>query len=124
MEIELPRNKILIFDQDEFLVRIYANKLERAGYDPHYTTSVDELHGMLGSLRPDLVLLEPMVPGHDGFELIRVVKETFGVPVVVLTKLSQPEDIDRATEAGADLYMIKTQVSFAEVLEKIGELVG
>jgi len=123
MDIEAPRKKILVFDQDEFLVRIYASKLERAGYDPHYTTEVDELYGMLGSLEPDLVVFEPMIAGHDGFELIRTIKKTADAPVLVLTMLSQPEDIDKASEAGSDFYMIKTQVSFGDVLDKVSEMV-
>ncbi|MFH1047100.1 MAG: response regulator [Patescibacteria group bacterium] len=124
MQIEPHRKKILIVDQDEFLVRIYASRLENAGYDPYFTTDVDQLRGLLAGEQLALALIEPMTSGGNRFDLIADIKKNDEIPVIVLTKLSRPEEIEQATRAGADFYMLKTQVSFKEVIDKIRELVG
>jgi len=116
--------KVLAIDSDEFLVRIYASKLEQAGYQAEFAVTSQEAEAVLERGLPDVVLLEPMmVGGADGFEFLSKLKSAPDAPVViVLSKLSKHEDIERALGLGADAYLIKTQVSFQQVIEKVAEL--
>jgi DNA-binding response OmpR family regulator len=121
----IRNNKVLIIDQDEFLVRIYANKLEKAGFDPYFVTDTSLVPGILVDAKPGLVIYEPQMADRVGLDYIALLKQGPGAPaVMVLSVLSRPEDIAAATKLGADAYMSKTQTTFKEVVAKVRELLG
>ena len=72
--------------------------------------------------KPDLILLDLILPKLNGFEVLKKLKEqeeTKGIPVIVLTNLERVEDVNKALELGATTYLVKAQYTLEEVLEKI-----
>ena len=79
------------------------------------------------SQHPDLVLLDlilPGIPGLDLLERLRAREETKAIPVIVLTNVESSEAVERAVELGATTYMVKTNYSLDEVLEKVRAVLG
>jgi DNA-binding response OmpR family regulator len=116
--------KILAVDSDEFLVQVYKAKLERAGFAAEFALDDKAAMQWLAEFKPDVVLLElMMVGGSDGFDFLVQLREQPDAPAVIaLTNLAEHEDISRAMDLGAVAYMIKTQVAFEQVVEKIREI--
>jgi len=74
------------------------------------------------SENPDLIILDLILPKFDGFEVLKRLKsspETKKIPVIILTNLEGMEDIDKALELGATTYLVKTQYTLEEVIEKV-----
>ena len=82
---------------------------------------------MVAGFKPDIILLDLMMPQVNGFVVLQMLKgaeETAKIPVIVLSNLSQEYDINRAKEIGASDYIIKTELTPREVVEKIKGLLG
>ena len=116
--------KILAVDSDEFLAQVYKAKLERAGFAAEFALDDRSALQALANFKPDVVLLEfMMVGGSDGFDFLAQLSDRPDAPAVIaLTNLAEHEDIDRAMDLGVAAYMIKTQVDFEQVVEKIREI--
>ena len=99
--------RILAVDDDPAVLRYVRDALSRAGYAPVVTTDPDEALRLVESERPQLVLLDLMLPGSDGIELMRHILGIAGVPVIFLSAYGGDETIARAFEAGATDYMVK-----------------
>lgn len=116
--------KILIIDEDRFLRKIYKNKFSRAGFEFREAISGDEGLNKVYSEKPDLILLDMMLPKKSGFDILVELKKdksTKKIPVVILSNLAQEEDIKRALALGARDYLVKTEVSLSEVVNKVKE---
>ncbi len=119
--------KILIIEDDKFLRELIAQKLLKEGYD--IIEMVDGEKGLksVKEDKPDLVLLDLILPGIDGFEVLSEMKEDLAlsqIPVIVLSNLGQKDDIERALKLGAIDYMIKAHFTPAEIIEKIKGVLG
>ena len=99
--------RILAVDDDPTVLRYVRDALSRAGYAPVVTTDPDEALRILESDRPRLVLLDLMLPGSDGIELMKSILDIAEVPVIFLSAYGRDEIIARAFEAGATDYMVK-----------------
>ena len=99
--------RILAVDDDPTVLRYVRDALTRAGYAPIVTTDPDEALRILESDRPRLVLLDLMLPGSDGIELMKSILDIADVPVIFLSAYGRDEIIARAFEAGATDYMVK-----------------
>ena len=99
--------RILAVDDDPTVLRYVRDALSRAGYAPVVTTDPDEALRILESDRPRLVLLDLMLPGSDGIELMKSILDIADVPVIFLSAYGRDEIIARAFEAGATDYMVK-----------------
>ncbi len=99
--------RILVVDDDPTVLRYVRDALSRAGYAPVVTTDPDEALRILESERPRLVLLDLMLPGGDGIELMKSILDIAEVPVIFLSAYGRDEIIARAFEAGATDYMVK-----------------
>ena len=99
--------RILVVDDDPTVLRYVRDALSRAGYAPVVTTDPDEALRILESDRPRLVLLDLMLPGSDGIELMKSILDIADVPVIFLSAYGRDEIIARAFEAGATDYMVK-----------------
>jgi len=115
--------KTILFIEDEsVLQKTFGEVLKQEGYE-----MISALDGKSGlrlakNKRPDLILLDLILPEMHGFEVLKGLKEdkeTEGIPVIVLTNLEKIEDIDKALELGATTYLVKAQYSLEEVVEKI-----
>ena len=99
--------RILVVDDDPTVLRYVRDALSRAGYAPVVTTDPAEALRILESERPRLVLLDLMLPGGDGIELMKSILDIAEVPVIFLSAYGRDEIIARAFEAGATDYMVK-----------------
>ena len=99
--------RILAVDDDPTVLRYVRDALSRAGYTPVVTTDPDEALRIVESERPRLVLLDLMLPGSDGIELMKSILNIAEVPVIFLSAYGGDETIARAFEAGASDYMVK-----------------
>jgi len=115
-------NHILIVEDEDFLIRTLEDNLIAEGYTIDSARNGEEAIEKIGKKKPDLILLDILMPKKDGFYVLEEVKknpEWKLVPVVVLSNLGEDEIIKKALEAGADDYFIKSQHPIQEVIEKV-----
>ncbi|MBI5655147.1 response regulator [Candidatus Uhrbacteria bacterium] len=123
----MAKHKILIVEDDGFLASIYAQKLELAGYEVAFATNGEDGLKLVAKDRPDLVLLDLLMPQMDGFEVLEKLKgdpATKDIKVLVLTNLGQKEDVDRCLKLGAVGYIIKAHSLPEETVRRIQEILG
>jgi len=114
--------KILIVEDDKFLRELISQKLVREGYD--IAEAIDGEKGIkaVREEKPDLILLDLILPGIDGFEVLTKIKEDpkiAQIPVIILSNLGQKDDIERGLKMGAVDYLIKAHFTPGEIIEKI-----
>ena len=118
--------KILIVEDDEFLRELISQKLVKEGYDIGSAIDGEEGVKKIKDEKPDLVLLDLILPGIDGFEVLTQMKEmpsTSSIPVIILSNLGQKEDIERGLKLGAADYLIKAHFTPGEIIEKIKSII-
>lgn len=98
--------KILIIEDDEMIADILSRGLHRAGYPCECVYDGAEAAGLLDENRYDLILLDIMLPGADGYELMEYIKD-FGIPVIFITAKTRLEDKVKGFQLGADDYITK-----------------
>ncbi|MBI5957050.1 MAG: response regulator transcription factor [Chloroflexi bacterium] len=99
--------RILLIDDDPHLCQIVSMALERSGYESQCVPGALPGLRMLYDLRPDLVILDIMLPGMDGWEMLQRIREMADVPVLVLSAKGRLADRLRGLSAGADDYLAK-----------------
>ena len=121
-------NKILIVEDEEFLVRALKDNLESEGYSVDTAVDGGEALERIKKSKPNIILLDLLMPKKDGFYVLAEVKknpEWKLIPIIVLSNLGGDENIKKALEMGADDYFVKSQHPIEEVVEKVkGYLVG
>jgi DNA-binding response OmpR family regulator len=119
--------KVLVVEDDKFLMSAYRAKLERSGYEVHMASDGDEALTVLETLVPDIILLDLVMPRKDGFATLGELRQREAlksVPVIVASNLGQKEDIDKATGLGATDYIIKSDLSMDDLISKIEKVTG
>jgi DNA-binding response OmpR family regulator len=114
--------KILIIEDDKFLRELISRKLAKEGYDIFEAVDGEDGLKKVKEEKPDLILLDLILPGIEGFEVLSRIKqdpELSRIPVIILSNLGQKEDVDRGRELGAADYLIKAHFTPAEIIEKI-----
>ena len=101
------RQRILVVDDDPRTLRYVRDTLTGAGYAPLVTGAPGDLAGLIRAERPELVLLDLMLPGRDGIELLQEVPELSDLPVIFISGYGRDETVARAFELGADDYVVK-----------------
>ena len=104
---ERERTRILCVDDDPQTLRYVRDALSRAGYAPIVTGDPEEVSRLMKEEAPQLVLLDLVLPGSDGIELMQQVREIADVPVIFLSAYGQDEVIARAFDLGAADYVVK-----------------
>ncbi|MEK7519581.1 MAG: response regulator [Patescibacteria group bacterium] len=113
---------ILIIEDDKFLRELISQKLNKEGYKVIEAGDGEEGVKKLKEEKPDLILLDLILPGIDGFEVLTRVKEDASVaqiPVIILSNLGQVDDVERGLKLGAVDYLIKAHFTPGEIIEKI-----
>jgi DNA-binding response OmpR family regulator len=100
-------NRILIIEDDAALARALVDNLKFEGFDVNWLANGSAVVKLLQTVTPDLVLLDLMLPGRDGFELFSVIRQRGPTPIIVLTARGQKPDKLRALYLGADDYVTK-----------------
>lgn len=114
------RAKILLIEDEEMLANMYEVKFQNEGFD--ITKALDGASGLelAKTIKPDLVLLDVIMPKMDGFSVLKSIREDAGIkdlPVILLTNLGQDEDVQKGKELGVVGYLVKANVTPAEVVE-------
>ena len=116
------KNKILLVEDDEFLSRAYSDGLSRAGLEVDVARDGGEAMEKVKEEKQDLILLDLVMPTKNGFEVLeelRMDDDLKKIPVMILTNLGQDSDIEKGKNLGAIDYLIKTDLSMKEVIEKV-----
>ena len=99
--------RILVIEDDQSIAEIVGILLRAEGFDVSYCADGNQALNAFQVVSPDLVLLDLMLPGRDGIEICRAIRESSGVPIVMLTARSDTSDVVTGLEAGADDYIVK-----------------
>jgi DNA-binding response OmpR family regulator len=114
--------KILLVEDDDALASVYMTRLQAEGFDVKRVPNGEDALATALQYRPDLILLDVMMPKVSGFDVLDILRntpETNNIKVIMLTALSQDSDKERATQLGADDYLVKSQVVIADVVDRI-----
>lgn len=119
--------KTILFIEDESaLQKTVGEIIRKEGYD-----MISALDGELGMTlakekRPDLIMLDLVLPKKDGFEVLKSLKQnewTKKIPVVVVTNLGKMENMDKAIELGATAYLVKSDYTLKEIIDKVKTII-
>ncbi len=116
--------KILIVEDDPFLQKMYNKKFQVAGFIVETASNGEEGLSKMKSFAPDLVVMDVMMPKLNGLEAIDKAKadeDLKKIPILVLTNLSSTEDAETAVKKGAIGYLVKSEYTPSQVVEKIKE---
>ena len=119
--------KILFIEDEATLQEALGDVLQQRGYKVIKALDGETGTRLARSEKPDLILLDMVIPYKDGFEVLEDLKgdeNTKDIPIIVLTNLEGIKDIDKALAAGATNYLVKTKYKLGEVLEKIKKIIG
>lgn len=117
----MPKN-ILIVEDDKFLRELISQKLIKEGYNISEAVDGEEGIKKIKEEKPDLVLLDLILPGIDGFEVLTKMREDASlgsIPVIILSNLGQKEDVEKGLKLGAADYLIKAHFTPGEIIDKI-----
>lgn len=123
-----PRSRplVLVADDDRDILQLVSFRLERADYEVVQANDGEEALRLVKELRPDLAVLDLMMPKLNGYEVIREIRrdeETKAIPVILLTARVQEADVARGFEAGADDYL-KKPFSPQELRARVQAILG
>jgi DNA-binding response OmpR family regulator len=122
----MSETRILLVDDEPGIVKMLTRRLESQGYRVALALDGDEVFRRLEEARPDLVILDVMLPKTNGYDVCRRIKadQRFrGIPVIMLTAMAQEKDRRQGFECGADAYVRKPFRS-PELLETVQEFLG
>ncbi|MFC1731821.1 PleD family two-component system response regulator [candidate division KSB1 bacterium] len=120
----MEKPHVLLAEDDMILSQVIAEELESGGYRISQAKDGEAAVDLIKKKRPDLVLLDILMPKMNGMEVLENVKAsstTRGIPVIMLTMLSSDDDIKRALRLGAEDYIVKSQHAVGEIVEKVNE---
>lgn len=118
---------ILLVEDDDKLANIYETRLQAEGFITKRVANGEDALSTALQVKPDLILLDVMMPKVSGFDVLDILRntpETTNVKIIMLTALSQDSDKDRAKALGVDDYLIKSQVVIADVVERVKAQLG
>lgn len=118
---------ILVAEDDPLYGKVYQSKLQKEGYNVVLVTNGKEAVEQTIKTKPALILLDIIMPLMDGFEALRRIKEKpecKNIKVLIMSNLSQDSDIEKAKNFGAYEYLVKSNISITDLIQKIDKLVG
>lgn len=114
--------KILFVEDESALQKTFGDILKQEGYEMISALDGEEGLRLARTQKPDLILLDLILPKLHGFEVLKALKEdsdTKDIPVIVLTNLEGTGDVEKAIELGATTYLVKANYTLEEVISKI-----
>ena len=119
--------RVLIIEDDTFLRELISQKLSKEGYSIIEAIDGEEGVKKTKEEKPEIILLDLILPGIDGFEVLSQIKgdqTTSSIPVIILSNLGQKEDIERGLKLGPVDYLIKAHFTPGEIIEKVKTVLG
>lgn len=114
--------KVLIVDDDPYIAEMYLIKFREAGFEVETASNGRGALERVQAFRPEVILLDIVMPIYDGFEVLKRMKESGELDrtkVIILSNLGQREDIEKGLSLGAKDYIIKAHFTPSEVVEKV-----
>ncbi len=121
------KKKILLVEDDTTLAEVYRSRLELEGFETQTVYNGEAALSTIQEFKPDLVLLDAMMPKISGFDVLDIIRNTpatANTRVIMLTALSQPKDKERAENLGVDEYLVKSQVVIGDVIARVKHHLG
>lgn len=121
------KKKVMIVEDDEHISKVYEIKLAKEGIESSLAVDGEEAVDKITAEKPDLIILDLMLPKKDGFGVLEDIKknpETASIPVIVLSNLGQKSDQDRALALGANEYLVKVDNPIQSVVDKVKGYLG
>lgn len=116
------KQKILVVEDEEFLLDLYVTKLEQSGYEVVKANNGAEGLSLAQLESPNLILLDILMPQIDGYEMLKrlkIDKKTKNIPAIIFSNLSQKQEIEKGLKLGAKDFIIKTSVTPTELESKV-----
>ncbi|PIT92617.1 MAG: response regulator [Candidatus Harrisonbacteria bacterium CG10_big_fil_rev_8_21_14_0_10_42_17] len=113
---------ILLVEDDRFLSSLLKNRLQKDAFEVETAMSGTEALEKLKTLRPDIVLLDIILPGKSGFEILEEIKsdpQIQNTPVIIISNLGQEGDVERMMKMGAKDYFVKARTSIEDIVKKV-----
>ena len=123
----MDKKKILLVEDDTALAAVYRSRLELEGFEINEVNNGEDALSAAMSFKPDLILLDAMMPKISGFDVLDILRntpETTNIRVIMLTALSQTKDKERAEQLGVDDYLVKSQVVIGDVVARVKHHLG
>ncbi len=121
------KKKVLIVDDDQFLLSMYSTKFNKSGFDADTAVGGSEaLTKLREGAKPDIILLDLVMPAMDGLELLAVIRKEKLAPeamVVILSNQNQPADVEKAKSLGIASYITKANSIPSEIVAEVIKLV-
>ena len=120
--MDKKKKYILVVEDDVFLAKIYKTKLSKEGFELSLAHDGEEALAQIKQRKPDMILLDLMMPKKDGFEVMEELAkdpECKKIPIIILSNLGQESDVERGLALGAKDYFVKANVSLNEIIKKI-----
>jgi len=114
--------KILLVEDDKILLKMYNTKFTNSGHEVQTAENGQEGLALMKSFKPNLVVMDLMMPVMDGFTALIKAKadpEIKDIPIVILSNLSQAKDAEETVKNGAKAFIVKSNLTPSEVVEKI-----
>lgn len=121
------QKKVLLVEDDTNLAAVYKSRLELEGFEVTHVMNGEAALSSTQAVRPDLILLDAMMPKISGFDVLDILRNTpdiANVRVIMLTALSQEKDKQRAEDLGVDEYLVKSQVVINDVIDRVKHHLG
>jgi CheY-like chemotaxis protein len=116
---------IVLAEDDRFLRRACETKLKQCGFDVHTAVDGEEAVTLVKQVKPDLLLLDLLMPKRDGLSVLRVLREdaeTRDIRVVILSNSSKELEMRNASDLGAVAYWVKANMSLQDLCDKVSEM--
>ena len=117
--------KVIIIEDDKFLRELINRKLQSENFETVLAIDGETGLDLIIKENPDIVLLDLILPGINGFEVLTKVKKnekTKNIPVIILSNLGQKDDIEKGMGIGATDYLVKAHFTPSEIVEKINQI--
>ncbi|PIR89098.1 MAG: response regulator [Candidatus Harrisonbacteria bacterium CG10_big_fil_rev_8_21_14_0_10_40_38] len=121
--------KILLVEDDQFLSALLKTRLEKEKFEVIAAHDGPEALQALRSVKPDLILLDIILPGKSGFDILEEMRsdpqlqDKKDVPVIIISNLGQESDMERGKELGVVDYFVKARVSIDELVKKVNSFI-
>ena len=122
----MKQKYILLIEDDPFLIDIYTTKFREANFEVEVVEDGEKALTSLKERKPDVLLLDIVLPNVDGWEILREIREDSNLKdlkVVILSNLGQKEEVEKGFKLGAVKYLIKAHYTPTEVVEEVKKII-
>ncbi|OGM91245.1 hypothetical protein A2755_02480 [Candidatus Wolfebacteria bacterium RIFCSPHIGHO2_01_FULL_48_22] len=122
--MEDTKKKILLIEDDPFLSSLLKNRFSKEGLEVMYAKDGQEAVTILKDASPDVILLDLILPKKSGFEVMEAIRQDpqlRDAPIIIISNLGQPEDMQKGQELGAVEYFVKAKTSIDDLVKNVLE---